>query len=94
MALKWRFQSFVKPGNSFQKFTSTNSKNIQTKYIELCLSAISFCGCSGVFVFQTIVLRLYIISTLVYSLLCNKNYIAKKNVGVISFEQSYITRHS
>ena len=54
MALKWRFRSFVQPSNSFQKFTKTNSKNIQTKYIELCLSAISFYDCTGVFVFLTI----------------------------------------
>ena len=57
MALKWHFRSFVHPGNSFQKFTLTNSKNIQTKYIELCLSAISLSACNGVFVFQTFELK-------------------------------------
>ena len=30
IALKWRFRSFVQPGNSFQNFTLTNSENIQT----------------------------------------------------------------
>ena len=36
------FISIMYPGNSFQKFTLTKSKNTQTKHIELCLSAISF----------------------------------------------------
>ena len=31
MALKWRFQSFVQPANSFQKFTQTNSKKYSNK---------------------------------------------------------------
>ena len=57
MALKWRFQSFVQPGNSFKKFTQINSKNNQTKYIKLFLSAILFHDCTGVFVFQTIMLK-------------------------------------
>ena len=50
-------RSFVQPGNSFQKFTETNSKNIQTKCIELCLSVILFYDCTSVFVFQTIMLK-------------------------------------
>ena len=55
--IKMALSIFHQPGNSFSKFTLTNSKNIQTKYIELCLSAISFCGCTGVFIFQTIMLK-------------------------------------
>ena len=57
MALKWRFRSFFQPGNSFQTFTKTNLKNIQTKYIKLCLNAILFYDCTGVLVFQTIMLK-------------------------------------